>query len=114
MTELAIASQIVAVETLEPGDEIRLPGLVGWVTVSSVSIVDDLVDVIYFGEEETARENRAQEHGTRVYRRICERGLKPLTVGDVWECRRGQEGHAIGLRAKMLREQSERWARFDR
>ena len=108
-------SEVAAVESVNPGDEILVHRNLGLRVVSSVQRYDDgAFVVVYFDEEEATFENKARaKRGPRSQRRLVLKGIVPKAAGDVVQVVRGAPARAERLRAQLEREQAERWARFD-
>lgn len=110
MTELEISTTHVPVETVRSGDEIRLR--YGLHTVSEINVCDDgRLVVVYFKHSAETYENKARDHSGRVERTmLVEQSIVPKRPGELVEIARGNPGRAAELRARMEREQEERWA----
>lgn len=103
--------ELVDVDTVNPGDLVYLPKL-GAKLVDALERHDDgTIVVVYYDDEESSYENRARDHSGFNHRaRLVLKSLRPLQPGDLLEVERGNPAAAKQRRARLEREQAERWA----
>jgi hypothetical protein len=107
------AAELVAVESIRPGDEVAMREL-GLHVVSDVDVDDDgSVVVFYFRRGQQAFENRAGRTGRSTENILIELAIRGRRVGDRLPVVRGRPERAAELRAEMERAQELRWERWE-
>lgn len=98
--------------TVNVGDEILIAH-VGMQLVAEVNSYDDRPDdvwIVYFDNEESTYENKARDKsGGNHRRRLVMKTLKPMRRDETVLIVRGSAGAADTMRARLEREQEERW-----
>jgi hypothetical protein len=103
-------AEVVRAIDVRAGDEVQV-GKLGMHVVSAVHVYDDVdVVVCYFRHGEETYENKARLRGRGSHGRLVEQSLAKRAPDDPVVVVRGRGERADELRARMERQQSERFA----